>query len=107
MKKAFKSIVAFSFVLNIVWFSLWIYVFNKFEAQVERVENFNRFFANIPLEILGPVFILLTISSLIILHWYYLNLEDIKSRSTIALSSTFIILIFQYFFLGLIFWGYL
>ena len=66
MKKTFKYFLILSLILNVYYFSTWIYVYNLYDSQETRVENFQSFIPWMSLSIWNVLFIILTITSIIV-----------------------------------------
>ena len=66
MKKTFKYLLILSLILNVYYFSTWIYVYNLYDSQETRVENFQSFTPWMSLSIWNVLFIILTVTSIII-----------------------------------------
>ena len=66
MRKTFKYLLILSFILNVYYFSTWIYVYNLYDSQETRVENFQSFIPWMSLSIWNVLFIILTITSIIV-----------------------------------------
>ncbi len=93
MKSRFKYLIALSLFLNIYSLGIWIYVFNTYYTQIERIEKFKDYFLGIPISIVSYLPIVLTIVSIIILLRY---ISDNK-----LMSLAFIIMLLQMFFVML------
>jgi hypothetical protein len=105
MQKFFVILIAFSLILNLYWFSAWLYSFNVSAGHSEAVIVFKGLFGNIPLSLLTLIFFVLTLSAIIAVHYYYLNgstLSRITSGTKVLTSVTAAV---QYFFLFLVIWG--
>ena len=84
-----KIIAYSSLILNVYYFSAWIFIFSKNKTQEMRV---NKFMLNIPfgmsLQILNISLILLSIISIVIFAQYHTSL----SKVLIALQSIFLLM---------------
>lgn len=66
MSNILKYIAYLSVILNIFYLTLWIFVFNRFETQQERVENYSSFVPfGLSIAIADLLLIVLTILSII------------------------------------------
>ena len=98
-----RYLISFSILLNIYYLATWTYVFNKYDAQIERVEKFNTFYLGIPLWILSIIIIALTIISIITLFRYKINNKSANISSNLTLT----IIVFQILFGGLFIFQFL
>ncbi len=93
MKSRFIYFIVISLFLNIYSLGIWIYVFNTYYTQIERIEKFKYFFFGLPIWFLSYFPIVLTIVSIIVLLRYISNNK--------LMSLAFIIMLLQMFFVML------
>lgn len=96
MKSRFIYFITFSLFLNIYSLGIWIYVFNTYYTQIERIEKFKDFFFGLPIMIITYLPIVLAIASIIILLRYISNNKFMSLAFIIMLLQMFFVMLFVF-----------
>jgi uncharacterized membrane protein len=100
LKNFIKYWIVLSLLLNFYWLIIWTFAFYEYEEQNERQKVFKHFTGNLSNEFLSALLILITIISIIGLHFYYINGDDIrknkKYRTIMAASGSMILYAFLF-----------